>query len=90
MKRGPGRPPKLDRLAVVRRHGVGVAFDEYELAAIERYRDEQQRQTGVRPSRSSFLRALVREWAGLSDDGPTVVIRVHEQQHDTQPPSPAP
>jgi hypothetical protein len=88
MKRGPGRPPKLDRLAVCERHRkTPIAFDGYEHAALERYRDEQEKRTGRRPALAAVVRALVRDWAGLSDDGPTVTVRIHD---DTQPTSAAP
>ena len=68
---------------MVSRRGTAVSFDGYEAAALERYRDEQERRTGRRPTLATVIRALVRDWAGLSDDGPTVAIRIHD---DTQTP----
>lgn len=86
IKRGPGRPPFADRMAVTSARKTPIGFNGYERAALERYRDEQERLTGVRPALQAVVRALVRDSLGLSEDGPMVTIRVH----DTQPTRPSP
>ena len=69
---------------VTHRGKKAIGFDGYELAAIESYRDKQEQRTGRRPSFAGVLRALVREWAGLSDVG---THRPDPRLRRTQPPS---
>jgi hypothetical protein len=73
-------------MALTSLHRTPIGFDGYERAALERYRDEQERRTGRRPPMAAVVRALVREGLGLADDSATVTIRVH----DTQPTSATP